>query len=85
MNVIRLKPTRELVIDRLALIMRKPRAEPLVTPEEVIAVALSAFVPGPADLISPTGRGVRTIMLLLKKMGYKIVPMEREDYDGSER
>lgn len=80
MNDVKIRPMRRLVIDQLATILRKPTAGPLVTPEEVIAVALSAFVPGPADLISPTGRGVRIIMLLLKKMGYKIVPMEREDY-----
>lgn len=57
-----------------------PTASPLVTPEEVISIALSTFVPGPAELISPEGRGVQTIMLTLKKMGLKIVPMERADY-----
>ncbi len=59
----------------------KPTASPMVTPAECISIALSTFVPGPADLISPEGRGVETILLTLKKMGFKIVPMERADYD----
>jgi hypothetical protein len=68
-------------MDQLVPILRKPRAAPLLTPPEVISAAISLFVPGPADLISPTGRCVSTIMLALEKMGYEIVPMEREDHE----
>lgn len=71
---------RQLVVDRLMADLRKPTAAPLVTPEECISAALSLFVPGPASLISPEGRGVRLILLTLKKMKFKIVPMERDDY-----
>lgn len=55
--------------------------ERLITPSDVISVALSSFVPGPAYLISPTGYGVTLILKLLKKTGFKIVPMERGDYE----
>lgn len=68
--------------DRLPLSLREPAASSKVTPQECISIALSTFVPGPADLISPEGRGVETILLTLKKMGFKIEPMERADYDG---
>lgn len=71
------------LLDRLAPILREPTAAPLVTPAEVISAALSMFVPGPAWLVSPTGLGPSLILLALKKMNYKIVPMERQDYDGS--
>jgi len=61
----------------------KHDSERLMTPEDCIAMALSTFVPGPSWKISPSGKGVRVIMLTLKKMGFKIVPMEREDYERS--
>lgn len=59
----------------------KPTASPLVTPAECISIAMSTFVSGPPCLISPDGHGVSVILLTLKKMGFKIVPMERADYD----
>ncbi|WP_375782890.1 hypothetical protein ACE10Z_23540 [Bradyrhizobium sp. Pha-3] len=71
-----------LLIDRVAPFLRKPSAAPLLTPAEVISAALSLFVPGPARMISPSGLGVRLILLALDKTGYKIVPMEREDHDA---
>lgn len=58
----------------------KPTAGPLLSAEDVLAMALSTFVPGPAELISPRGRGVRVILFSLKKCGWKIVPMTREDF-----
>jgi hypothetical protein len=69
-------PTR---IDRMPRDPRKD-AEPFLSPKDAIAAALSTFVPGPADLISPEGRGVRVILLTLQKCGLKIVAMEREDF-----
>lgn len=72
---------RALLIDELYKTLRAPTAAPILTPAEVISAALSLFVPGPANEISPTGRGTRLILLTLKKMGYKIVPMERADYE----
>jgi hypothetical protein len=71
---------RQLVVDRLMAELRKPTAGPMVTPEECISAALSLFVPGPADLISPDGRGVRLILLTLDKMNFKIVPKARDDF-----
>jgi hypothetical protein len=73
--------TRPQLFDHLATVWRKPTAEPLITPAEVISAALSMFVPGPASVISPTGLGPSLILLALKKMGFKIVAMEREDYE----
>lgn len=70
------------LIDQIAPFLRKPSAAPLLTPAEVISAALSLFVPGPARLISPTGIGVKMILLALDKTGYKIVPAEREDHDA---
>ena len=66
-----------------ALKPARPNDDRLITPAEVISVALSAFVPGPAYLISPTGYGVTLILKLLHKCGYKIVSMERGDYGPS--
>ena len=62
--------------------LQKPSAEPLIPPEDAIAMALSCFVPGPADLISPRGRGVRMILHALKQSNHKIVAMTREDIEG---
>ena len=67
--------------DQLAAVLRKPTAAPLLTDLECISHALSLFVPGPASLISPDGLGPRLIKLTLQKMHYKIVPMERADYE----
>lgn len=68
--------------DRMPLSLRDPSASSKTTPAECISIALSTFVPGPAELISPEGHGVSVILLTLKKMGFKIVPMERADFDG---
>ena len=67
--------------DQLATILRKPTAAPLLTPRECISSALSLLMPGPASDIMPDGRGPRLIELTLRKMGYKIMPMERADYE----
>ncbi|MBR0871175.1 hypothetical protein JQ633_12460 [Bradyrhizobium tropiciagri] len=69
----RRKPKRVL-IDELALSLRKPTAAPLIDPGEAVAVALSISQPGPARLISPDGPMVRLVLLSLKLAGYKIEP-----------
>lgn len=71
---------RQVLIDQLEALHRKPTAAPTVPAEVAISTALSMFVPGPADLISATGTGVNLIKRALSGAGYKIVPMEREDY-----
>jgi hypothetical protein len=68
------KPARQLVIDHLALQMRKPTAGPLLEPDEVIACGLSMVLDGPIQHLSPKGRLVRMVLLALKLAGYKIVP-----------
>lgn len=64
------------VFDRIESLQRKPTAAPLLEPEEAIAMAISLFVPGPAELISSKGRGVFLIMRALRQSGYSIVPTE---------
>jgi hypothetical protein len=68
------RTSKQLVIDRLALDLRKPSARPLVDPDEAIAIALSMSQPGPARLVSPSSPMVRAILLSLKLAGHKIEP-----------
>lgn len=63
---------RRLVIDELALSMRKPRAGPLIDPEEAIAIALSMLPSSTGFICSPDAPAVRLIMHSLKSAGWKI-------------
>jgi hypothetical protein len=76
--------SRHIVLDELMRKMRGPTAAPLLPVKDVISAALSLFVPGPASVIDPDGTGVRLILRTLQKVGYKIVPMERADYEKEE-
>ena len=74
--------------DRLATVMRKPRAAPILDPNEVIAWALNSieFQWWPRSLkefrgFTETSIPVTTVLCALRLAGYKIVPMERADYE----
>lgn len=63
-----------LTIDRAAIDARKPRAGPLVTPAEAIAIALSIVRYKPGDLLDPDGRIVQFVLRALREAGWKIEP-----------
>lgn len=73
-----MKPSRQPpVIDQLApLLLRKPRAGPLLEPNEVIACALNA-IPYVfwRQKLSEDSIVVHTILDALKKCGWKIEPL----------
>lgn len=74
-------------VDRMPPEARKPRAGPLLDPDEVIANSLNSVpfkwwrdrknVPP----LSETSEPVRAVLQGLRLAGYKIVPMERADYE----
>ena len=66
---------RRLIIDDLALILRKPRAAPMVEPSEVIAIALSMVRWTPGRLHGPDDRIVQLILRGLREAGWKIEPI----------
>lgn len=73
---------RRLIIDDLAAILRKPRAAPVLTPGEVIALALNGtrWIPG-----RPVEDGdvvVFQMLRLLRQAGYEIVPKEQNGAKG---
>jgi hypothetical protein len=71
-----MKPsTLPVSIDRMPLEARKPRAGPLLDPDEVIACALS-MVPyrWSGRLLSESSIPVRAVLDGLHQAGYKIVP-----------
>jgi hypothetical protein len=72
--------------DRMPIESRKPRAGPLLDPDEVIAFSLNG-VPYKwwrthknEPPLSETSEPVRAVKEGLRLAGYKIVPMERGDY-----
>ncbi|MGJ4888922.1 hypothetical protein ACQR1Y_12050 [Bradyrhizobium sp. HKCCYLRH3099] len=69
---------KHVLIDQLAVNLRKPSARPLVEPAEAVAIALSMGQPGPARLISPDGPLVRLILLSIRLAGYSIEPTAKE-------
>lgn len=75
----RLKPG--MFVDPPASLLRKPTAAPTVRPEECIAVALTASEWKPGNIMDPDGNVVQLVMRALKREGWKIVPMERADYE----
>lgn len=68
------------------LMPREPSAAPPYSPRFLIALALSS-VPyrwwGKGRLVAEDGPPVDNIMECLRRGGWKIVPMEREDYERS--
>ena len=68
-------PKRELMIDRIALSLRKPSAGPLVEPAEAVAIALSILpAKSTGRLCSPDSLAVRHILHSLKLAGWKFEP-----------
>lgn len=70
-----------LFVDPPATLLRKPSAAPVITPQECIALALTAAQWKPGRIMDPNGEVVQLVMKSLRYEGYKIVPMERGDYD----
>lgn len=70
------------IVDRMPLEARKPRAGPLLDPDEVIACALNYAMQFEfwKREINEKSQVVAAIEQALKSEGYKIVPMERKDY-----
>jgi hypothetical protein len=65
------------IVDRMPLPMRKPRAGPLLDPDEVIACALNGV---PYEFwkrmpLSATSQPVREVLNALRFAGYKIEPI----------
>jgi len=73
---------RRLVLDHLALSLRKPSAGPLITPAEVIAISLSMVRWVPGKMHDPEDKVVRLILHGLEQAGWKLEPMERKDYES---
>ncbi len=60
---------KQLIIDDLAKVLRKPCSGPLIAPSEAIAIGLSMVQPGPGELVSPDGPLVRQALLALHLAG----------------
>jgi hypothetical protein len=74
------------MIDRLAaVLLRGPRAAPLLEAGEAIACGLNYAMQFEfwRREITPDSMVVHAISEALRLEGYKIVPMERQDYDES--
>jgi hypothetical protein len=79
-----MKPRRQLVIDRLgAVLARSPRAAPLLQPGEAIACGLNYAMQFEfwKQEITEDSMVTHAVKEALRLEGYKIVPMERQDYD----
>jgi len=78
-----MKPALPIIIDRMPLQARKPKAGPLLEPAEVIASAINYSLAfewkGP---VSENSVPVKAILDGLRYAGLKIVPMERGDYES---
>lgn len=62
-------------IDLTPLILRKPRAGPLVDPAEAVAIALSMLpAKSTGQLCSPESPAVRHVLLSIRLAGWKIEP-----------
>lgn len=72
-----------LFIDPPATLLRKPTAAPTIRPAECIAVALTCAQWKPGRIVDPDGEVVRLVLKSLRKEGWKIVEMERGDYERS--
>jgi hypothetical protein len=79
-----MKPARHFIIDDIAKVLRKPRASPLLEPREVISCALNYAMQYEfwKRQITDTSLVVRAVEEALRSEGYKIVPMERADYES---
>jgi len=77
----KLRLRRGLFVDPPATLLRKPTAAPTVSPSECIALALTASEWKPGHIMDPDGDVVQLVLRALKREGWKIVPMERGDYE----
>lgn len=74
-------------VDRMPPEARKPRAGPLLDPEEVVCTSLNGVsyrwwrIHKNEPPLSVTSEPVRAVMQGFRLAGYKIVPMERADYE----
>lgn len=68
-------------VDPPATLLRKPTAAPTVSPRECIALALTCSQWKPGRIVDPDGDIVNLVLSSLKREGWKIVPMERGDYE----
>ena len=57
-------------------LLRKPTAAPIITPEECVAVALTAAQWKPGNIMDPDGEVVRLVMHSLKREGWEVRPIE---------
>ena len=74
---------RGLFIDPPATLLRKPSAAPTVTARECIALALTCSQWKPGRIVDPDGDIVSLVLKSLDREGWKIVEMERGDYERS--
>jgi hypothetical protein len=70
-----------LFVDPPAALLRKPTAAPIIMPAECIALALTAAQWSAGRIMDPNGDVVQLVLKSLRHEGYKIVPMERADYE----
>lgn len=66
---------RRALLDLAPLVLRKPRAGPLVDPAEAVAIALSMLpAKSTGQLCSPESPAVRHVLLAIKLAGWKHEP-----------
>jgi hypothetical protein len=70
---------RHCILDDLAKVLRNPRAAPILTPGEVIALALNATQWIPGRPVEDGDMVIFQTLRLLRQAGYAIVPATRED------
>jgi len=73
---------RRLIIDGLASLMRKPTAAPVMTPGEVIALALNGTQWVPGRPVQDGDQVIFQTLRLLRQAGYAIVPAESKPSPG---
>ena len=78
-----MKPDKAKLMERLATVFRKPRAAPLLDPEEAIACGLNYAMTFKfwEREISPDTMVVKAVTMSLDLEGYAIKPKERADFD----
>lgn len=74
-----MKPKRlrqGMFVDPPATLLRKPTADPTVTPQECIAVALTCAQWTPGRIMDPDGEVVKLVMSSLDHEGWEITAKE---------
>lgn len=70
---------RRLILDDLALVLRKPSAAPTLTPGEVLAVMLAGLDWAPGRYHDPDGRLIKSVLRGFEDAGYEISPKQCHD------